>query len=129
MNVPVLAESARVERRRRETGRVRVAKRVSVTERVVDEPVYRDDARVERRRVDRVVTTLPRIRTEGDTTIVPVLEEVLVLEKRVVLREEIRITRVRAIGRARRRVALRTENASIERVDAAAPRKVAKRMG
>lgn len=35
----------------------------------------------------------PEIRTEGDVTIVPVLEEVLVVEKRLVLKEELHIRR------------------------------------
>jgi uncharacterized protein (TIGR02271 family) len=126
----LLAETARVQRTRRRTGAVRITKRVSVAQRVVDEPVCRENAHVERRRIDRFVSTLPRIRTEGDTTIVPVLEEVLVLEKRVVLREEIRITRVRTVERTRRRVALRAEHARVERIEPSTPpRKTAKRMG
>lgn len=130
MTVPVLAEMAHVQRAQRQTGAVRVAKRVSRVAQVVDEPVYRENARVERKRIDRVVSTLPRIRTEGDTTIVPVLEEVLVIEKRVVLREEIRITRVRAVERTRRRVELRAEQARVEHVEASTPpRKTPKRMG
>ena len=43
--------------------------------------------------IDKVVETAPEIRTDGDVTIVPVLEEVLVVEKRLVLKEELHIRR------------------------------------
>jgi stress response protein YsnF len=41
----------------------------------------------------RIVETAPEIRTEGDVTILPVVEEVLVVEKRLVLKEELHIRR------------------------------------
>src|SRR5690606_31687528 len=61
------------------------------------------------------------IRYEGDTMIVPVLEEVLVMQKRLLLEEEVRITRRRSEHRAPQRVMLREEHAEVERFgDAAA---------
>jgi hypothetical protein len=45
--------------------------------------------------IDRIVAEPPVQRQEGDTLILPVVEEVLVVEKRLMLREEIRITRRR----------------------------------
>jgi stress response protein YsnF len=41
----------------------------------------------------RMVETAPEIRTESDVTILPVVEEVLVVEKRLVLKEELHIRR------------------------------------
>lgn len=43
---------------------------------------------VTRMPIDAEVTTPPGVRVEGDTTIVPVIEEVLVVEKRLILKEE-----------------------------------------
>ena len=50
---------------------------------------------VERVPVDQFVDEAPQVRTEGDVTIIPVLEERYVLEKRLVLVEELHIRRER----------------------------------
>ena len=68
--------------------------------------------------VGRVVETTPDIRQEGDVTIVPVMEEVLVLERRLVLKEEVRIRRVRTIEAHRETVRLRFQEATVTRSDA-----------
>ena len=44
--------------------------------------------------VDRVVPVVPEIRHEGETTIYPVMEERLVVTRELVLKEEVRVTRV-----------------------------------
>ena len=59
------------------------------------EKLYREGYSIERVKVDRLVTEPVSQRQEGDTLILPVMEEVLVVEKRMMLREEIRITRRR----------------------------------
>jgi stress response protein YsnF len=46
--------------------------------------------------VDSPLDTIPEVREEGDTLVIPVVEEVLTIERRLVLKEEIRIQRVRA---------------------------------
>ena len=46
--------------------------------------------------IDRQVDVAPKIRIEGDLTIVPVLEEILVVEKRLILKEEVHIRRTRS---------------------------------
>ena len=55
--------------------------------------VARDDVSVERVAIGRPITAVPAPRHEGNTLVIPVVEEELVTEKRLVLREEIRITR------------------------------------
>jgi stress response protein YsnF len=59
----------------------------------------------------------PQTRYEGETLVVPVLEEVLVTEKRLVLVEEIRITRVRDTHRQPQTVTLRKDHIEIERLE------------
>lgn len=119
--VPVVAEEVEVGRRRVETGRVRVRKTVRQTEKVVDEPVVREEVEVERVAINRAIDAPVGPRQEGDTLIVPLLEEVLVVEKRLMLREEVRITRRRVEQRSSQTVILRSEEATVERVDAESP--------
>ena len=57
------------------------------------------------------------VRYEGDTMIVPILEEVLVVQKRLVLKEEIRITRRRREFHAPQSVVLRREHAAVGRIE------------
>jgi uncharacterized protein (TIGR02271 family) len=118
-----MAETAEVERRRVETRTVRIAKEVSERVEVVDEPLVAHEVVVERRPVNRIVDKAPAVRTEGDTTFFPVLEETLVIEKRLMLKEEICVTRIRHETRAPERVLLRTERARIDRIDHKKPPK------
>lgn len=115
--VPVVAEGIDVQTRRVETGRVRIEKQVHEREIVVDEPGYEDQVRVERVPVHRVVDEPVAVRYEGETMIIPLLEEVLVVEKRLMLREEVHVTRVRHEVRSPQRVTVRKEQAVIEHLD------------
>lgn len=116
--IPVVAEELAVERRRVATGGVRVNKYVREHEELVDMPILREHVDVRRVMIDRVVDGPQPVRYEGDTTIVPLLEEVLVVEKRLVLKEEVHITRSRTEERTQQKVVLRKEEAEIHRVDA-----------
>lgn len=116
--VPVLAERLEVGTRRVEVDAgVRVTKTVDEREETVEEPLVHETVDVERVAVNRSVDGPVAVRYEGDTMVVPVLEEVLYLEKRLVLKEEIRITRRRQAYRAQQQVVLRSERASVERIE------------
>jgi stress response protein YsnF len=93
--IPVLAEQISVERRRVETGRVLATVTTQSYERVIKEDLVRDTVEVERVLIGRTVESIPSVREEGDTTIIPVVEEVLVIERRLILKEEVRLRRVR----------------------------------
>jgi stress response protein YsnF len=54
---------------------------------------------------------------EGDTLVIPVLEEVLVLEKRVRLKEEVRVTRRAHREQSTQHVRLNSEEVSLEEFD------------
>ena len=120
--VPVVEEELRVSRRVVETGRVRVTKTVHEREEVVDVPLLREEYDVERVPIDEFVDGPVGPRHEGETLVVPVLEEVLVVEKRLVVREELRITRRRTEERETHRVKLLGEEVSVERTDTDAAR-------
>jgi stress response protein YsnF len=72
---------------------------------------------VQRVRVDRPIDHVPPVRVEGDTTIVPVVEEVLVVEKRLILREEVRLTARRSEHHNPKVEKLRSEEVIVERVE------------
>ncbi len=112
--IPVLAETVNVGKRKRATGGVRVTKHVRTRDEIIEPTRTEEIVEVERVPVNREVAEPPAVRQEGDVTIVPILEEVLVVEKRLVLREELRITRRRREITERHRVTLRREEAEIE---------------
>ncbi len=112
--IPVLQETIRVSKREVETGRVVVHKTVSERDEAVEMLLKQTDVSVERVPVGRVVTEAPASRQEGDVLIIPVLEEVLVTEKRLVLKEELHIRKTTSERTAHEVVRLRTENVLIE---------------
>ncbi len=114
--LPVLEESLRVEKRRVERGRVRIRKVVREHEGVVDEPLLSERVEVERVAVNELVDYAPAVREEGDVTVIPIVEEVLVVEKRLLLKEEVRVTKKQTERREPQRVTLRREEAIIERL-------------
>jgi len=114
--VPVIVEEVDIRKRQWETGGVRVGIDVREREELVDQPLVREEVSVERVPVNRVVTEAPAVRVEGNTTIVPVLEEVLVVEKRLVLKEEVRITKRKFEAHEPQKVLLKTEEPRIERL-------------
>lgn len=69
-----------------------------------DEPLYYEDVTVERVAVNRLITGPIETRREGDTTIIPVIEEVFTVQKRLMLREEVRVTRKKTVVREPRRI-------------------------
>ncbi len=119
--VPVVEETAVVRKERVAAETVRLHKRVHEEEEVLDVPVQTEAIEVERVPVGRWLDAPAEVRREGDTTVYPVVEEVLVVEKRLRLVEEVRVTRRQETRRVQERVALRREEVVVER-DAAAPR-------
>ncbi|MDQ3133688.1 MAG: YsnF/AvaK domain-containing protein [Acidobacteriota bacterium] len=115
--VPLVAEELNVRKQQVETGRVRVVKTVREHEEVIDEPLMQEEINVERVAINRAVDAPPPVRYEGATMVVPLLEEVLVIEKRLMLKEELRITKRMVETHKPQRVTLRREEATIERLD------------
>lgn len=115
--LPVIVEELDVQKRLRETGRVRITKRVHEEEVRIDEPLLRDDVLIEHVPINRFVEEPPSVRSEGNTVIIPLLEEVLVVEKRLLLKEELHLTKRRLETRQPQRVALRREEVTIERTE------------
>jgi uncharacterized protein (TIGR02271 family) len=118
--LPLVEEALRVGKRRVETGRVRISVATEAEERTVRETLRGERAAVERVAIDRELApgeAPPVARHEADGTyVLPVLEEVLVVERRLVLREEIRMRLVKTEEPVEEVVTLRRQRAEIERV-------------
>src|SRR5262245_28533251 len=114
--VPVLVEELEVQKRQVETGKVRITKVVHERETTVDEPLWHDDVAITRVPVQRVVEGPVTVREENDTTIISVVEEMLVVEKRWMLLEEIHIRKQRIETHQPQRITLRSEEVQVERV-------------
>jgi uncharacterized protein (TIGR02271 family) len=114
--VPVMVEELDVQRRKMEAGRVRINKVVREHEELVDEPLLREEVIIERVPINRFVEEPIPLRSEGDTIIVSLLEEVVVVEKRLMLKEELRITVRRVEAHKPISVTLRSEEATVEHI-------------
>jgi uncharacterized protein (TIGR02271 family) len=114
--VPVMVEELDVQKHKIETGRVRISKVVREHEELVDEPLLREEVIIERVPINRFVEEAIPLRSEGDTIIVSLLEEVPVVEKRLMLKEELRITIRRVEAHKPISVALRSEEATVEHI-------------
>jgi uncharacterized protein (TIGR02271 family) len=83
--IPVFEEELSVAKRVVETARVQVSRVTHNHQQMVDELLRHEKVEVERVPVDRPIEAMPSIRQEGDVTIIPVVEEVLKVERRLVL--------------------------------------------
>ena len=113
--IPVVEERLEVGRRSVEKGVVRLRKRVEATDEPVELTHLRREAKVERRPVGQIVDEAPSPRQEGNFLIVPVLEEVQVVETRLMLREELVVWLEERTDVETVQVRLRRETVDIER--------------
>jgi uncharacterized protein (TIGR02271 family) len=100
-----------------ETGRVRVRKLVQEHSEQIDTPVLREEVQVERVPRNQILDQPAAVRYEGEVMIIPVMEEVLVIEKRLMLREEVHITKQRSRTSESREIPLRREEVVVERLE------------
>lgn len=113
--IPLIEERLSIAKRQVECGRVRVQVTVEEREETVTEELLRDELQIEHVTKNVRLTEVPRVRVEGNTTIVPVVKEVVVTEKALMLVEEIHISRRPIAEVTEIPVNLRSERATIER--------------
>lgn len=116
--VPIVQEELHIGKQKVETGRVRLTKTVQEREVMVSEPSMQEDIQIERVPVNRWLTEPASVRYEGDIMIIPVMEEVPVVEKRLRLKEELRVTKRQITTQRTEPVRLRTEEVQVERIPA-----------
>lgn len=113
----VAEEVLRIDKRGTVTGRIRVRTRTASREEIAAADLSSETVEIARLPVGREIDAVPEVRTEGDVTIVPVVEEVLVVETRLVLKEEIHIRRTRSTERFETPVVLRRQDATVDRLE------------
>jgi uncharacterized protein (TIGR02271 family) len=113
--IPLVEERAIVSKRVVPKGRVQVSTRVEQREEVVESDLMHEEVEIDRIPVGAEVDSVPPVRQEGDVTIVPVVEEVLVVEKRLVVVEEIHLRRTRRTQHHSQPVTLAAQRAEIVR--------------
>ena len=114
-SIPLVAEEVAVETRPVKPARVTVQTRTEERREWVEATLRREDVTVERIPIGRVVEEAPAVREEGDVLIVPVLEEQIVVEKRLLLKEELHIRKTVRLEDVREPVTLRSETATVTR--------------
>jgi uncharacterized protein (TIGR02271 family) len=109
-------EELDVQTRQKETAKVRIKTVVHERQEVVDQPLLHEEIDIQRVPINRIVENAPQVRHEDNVMIVPILEEVLVVEKRLMLKEELHISRRRAEVHKPQHITLRSEEVIIERI-------------
>jgi len=116
--IPVLAEELSVDKKPVQTGGVRVNRRVVEHDETIEVPLVKEHVDVRRVLIDREVAGPLPVRRDGGTTIIPIVEEVLVVQKRYQLKEEVHVTRSIRKEVHREQVTLKRQEAAIEEFDA-----------
>jgi uncharacterized protein (TIGR02271 family) len=111
----LFAEELSVAKEKLETGRVRISTHTHEREALVDEDLAHERVEIETVPVNLQIDAVPQVHQEGDITIVPVVEERLVVQRRLMLKEEVRIRRVRSNERHQQTVKLRYQEAVVMR--------------
>ncbi len=118
VSVPLHSEELTVAKRRIVTGRARISTMTRQREELVEGLLARERVEIERTPIGKPLEEVPAVREEGDTLVIPVVEEVLMVQRRLVLKEEIRVRRVHETERHQERVKLRRQEAVITRFPA-----------
>jgi stress response protein YsnF len=115
--VPVISEEVHADVKPVETGGVRVTKRVEGHDEILEQELRRGRVEVKRVKVNRVVQGPQPIQHRGSTVIVPVVSEVIHVEKQWVVTEEIHITQIEERETVQQKVTVNEEQAEVERLD------------
>ncbi len=115
--IPVFAESLDVDTATVATGGVRVVKRMVTDQQVLDHHLRTENVDVKRIPMNKVVDgPLPIIQTE-DLIIIPVMQEVLKIERQWVVTEEIHVSKSARVIHFQEPVDVDHEVVSIERME------------
>ena len=118
LRIPLHVEEVSVSRREVEKANVEIALITATHGQLVDEELTHVRVEIERVPIGRTINVMPAITQEGDTTIIPVVEEIVVVERRFLLKEEVHIRRVTTKQRHQETVVLRKQEALITRKEA-----------
>ena len=86
--IPLYGEDVSIGKKQVATGQVKVSTVTHSREELIEQLLQSERVQVDRVPVGQIVDNAPEVRTEGDTTIIPVVEETVVLQRKLVLKEE-----------------------------------------
>ncbi|MEO7115186.1 MAG: YsnF/AvaK domain-containing protein [Caldimonas sp.] len=120
IQMPIIDDVIQVDIQVVDRGGYRISKRVTERQEMVDEVLRDHRVVVERRPIGLTLLgdEIPEQRYEGDVLIIPVIEEILVTEKRLLLVEEVRVRQIAGTHRKVQQVTLKKEEVSVERLSA-----------
>lgn len=114
LEVPLVEERLNVAKQTVDIGEMLIHKRIEQVEEVQSVPLVRDELEIQRVPMNQSLAAPVQARHEGEWLIVPVMKEVLVVEKRLMLVEEIRIRKHQVTEEQEVREQLRVERVEVE---------------
>ena len=117
--IPVISEELHADAVPVAKGGVRVTKRLQTHDEIIEQALRKSHVDVKRVKTKRVVDGPQPAKRVGNTLIIPVVSEILQIQKQWVVTEEIHITETEAQETVQNRVTLNREEAKVERIDSA----------
>ncbi|HEV7329494.1 MAG TPA: YsnF/AvaK domain-containing protein [Flavisolibacter sp.] len=114
--IPVIQESATVHKEVVESAKVQVHTHVTEETKSLAVPLATESYEVKRVPINELINERPPVRQEGNCTIIPVVEEVLVVEKRLKLVEEVHVVKRQVTNTHKENITLRKEEVVINRI-------------
>jgi stress response protein YsnF len=109
-------ERLTIEKCTRETGRVQIQTIVDTEYVLAQEVLRQEQVQIDRVEINRDIEMMPQVRRDGDVLIIPVVEEYLVVQKRLRLKEELHVRTVEAVEPIAKTVPVRRMRAVVERL-------------
>ena len=114
--LPVIEEQVTIDKKEIDTGTVRVTRHVFEHTEPVHVVVSHDECKVDRVPAGYFVDKAPEVRWEGDTMIIPILKEVAVVEKKLLLVEELHVKKTIVQESHTENITLRKEGIEVSRI-------------
>ena len=116
VSVPLVGESLQVDKHWAEAGVLELRKKVTSRSETLPVDLTHDELDIERVPVNRALRSGQEAgpRQEGDTLIIPIIEEEIVVTKRQVVREEVHIRKRQVVTQQQVSDTIRSENLDIK---------------
>jgi uncharacterized protein (TIGR02271 family) len=113
--IPLIEERARIEKEVVERGVVKIDTFITEHVETISDALTREEIDIRHVAMNLTVDAVPEVRQEGDVIIIPVVEERLVVSKRLVLTEELHVHRRKVSEPASIPVTLRSTEIAVQR--------------
>ena len=119
--IPLQAEAVAISRQSVPGATVRVETVTKEREHEVVETVFKESVEIERFSIGREIAAPPEVTQNGDVTIIPVVEEVVIVTRKFFLKEEIHVKRVKIPVQHQETIVLRNQEAIVTRLSPSIP--------